>query len=271
MPTQNKDTSWERIQSGVKEAEKLITQRDYNSALIKCRQTLEFMVKQLAARAHIQEDGDLKSMIDELYQNRWISKTTCEHYHTIRMAGNKAVHEGYNNAYDATQAHHMLSQEVYSFSNDYSNALKGVRSRKSSSSGNTSRSRKRTSGKQQKNIGAATILKLLIPVLCVILLILIIRMIKPAPDTADSTLAPAPTETYEETQAAEPAPQETATVYKTTTVLNVRSEPSTDSTVLGKLSSGAVVEYIESADADWAKILYNGQEAYVASQYLTTE
>ena len=30
-------------------------------------------------------------MIDVLYENRWISKTTCEHYHKIRMIGNKAA------------------------------------------------------------------------------------------------------------------------------------------------------------------------------------
>ena len=61
----------------------------------------------------------LLEMIDALYSAGKISKTTCEHYHKIRTIGNKAIHEGDNSAYNANQAHHLLSQEVYTFANDY--------------------------------------------------------------------------------------------------------------------------------------------------------
>ena len=119
------NSSWDKIQQGVKDTERLIVQREYNASMVKARQTLEFMVKNLADQAGIMDESDLKSMIDVLYENRWISKATCEHYHKIRMIGNKAVHEGDSNAYSANQAYHMLSQEVYTFADDYRNAKKG--------------------------------------------------------------------------------------------------------------------------------------------------
>ncbi|MEI3168574.1 MAG: DUF4145 domain-containing protein [Lachnospiraceae bacterium] len=119
------NSSWDKIQQGVKDTERLIVQREYNASMIKARQTLEFMVKNLADQAGIMDESDLKGMIDMLYENRWISKTTCEHYHKIRMIGNKAAHEGDANAYSANQAYHMLSQEVYTFADDYRNVKKG--------------------------------------------------------------------------------------------------------------------------------------------------
>ena len=111
----NTNTSWERIQQGVSDTERLIGQKEYNASMVKARQTLEFMVKLLSERAGLDEGCDLKTQIDLLYQNRWISKSACEHYHKIRIIGNAAVHDGDSNAYNANQAYHMLSQEVYAF------------------------------------------------------------------------------------------------------------------------------------------------------------
>ncbi len=59
--------------------------------------------------------------------------------------------------------------------------------------------------------------------------------------------------------------------YKTTTTLNVRKEPSTDADRIGKLDPGASVEYLRDHDDTWAVIKYNGQEAYVAKEFLTAE
>ena len=50
--------------------------------------------------------------------------------------------------------------------------------------------------------------------------------------------------------------------------MNVRAEPRTDATKLGQLVAGATVEYVRAENDEWAVILFNGQEAYVASQYL---
>ncbi len=292
MAGSNGNTNWEQIQQGVSDTERLIGQRDYNSAMMKARQTLEQMVKQQAQRACISDVSDLKDLIDTLYENRWISKTTCEHYHSIRMIGNKAAHNGGNSAYDANQAYHMLSQEVYTFANDYRNARKGTRTRgtakrpSSAQTGNSAssasrprpasaaaaRSRKQPAKQRRKGIDMYTLLKLLVPILSVILLICVIRLWVPElkkteeptePSTVTTTAAPVPETTVPETMA--PA------LYRTTTVLNVRSQPTTDGDPIGKLAEGTTVDFVEVYDDEWTIIRYNGAEAYVASRYLTTE
>lgn len=297
------NSSWDKIQQGVKDTERLIGQREYNASMVKARQTLEFMVKQLIERAGIGEEMDLKDMIDVLYENRWISKTTCEHYHKIRMIGNKAVHEGDANAYSANQAYHMLSQEVYTFADDYRNVKKGVKpvvkraaaqetaqnrassgranapggARGGSAGGNyagkrgsSAASRGRSSGRNQPALSLYTLLKLLVPVLCIVLLILVVKIAKPD-QKAKETEGPTAVETMESTENQEQETESTGPVYRTTDVLNVRPEPSTSSERIGQLNAGVTVEYVRAHDDDWAVILYNGQEAYVASQYLTTE
>lgn len=278
MASTNGNTVWDKIQQGVKETERLIGQKEYNTAMIKARQTLELMVKALANRACIVESSDLMGMIDSLYQGRWISKTTCEHYHKIRILGNKAVHEEDNNAYNANQAYHLLSQEVYTFANDYRNAPRGGRPARTSSSrqqnpSQGSRSRRRVSQKRAVFTGY-DLLKLLIPILCIVLLFLVIKLVKPAKDDANPTTpaavtADVPSEQSPEAPAADP--ETAAVIYKTTDVLNVRSQPSTGDNRIGQLEAGAQVEYVRAHDNEWAVIMYNGQEAYVASQYLTVE
>ena len=101
-------STWEQIHGGVRETERLIGQKNYNLAMVKARQTLEYMVKCLCERYGILETG-LLEMIDALYSAGKINKTTCEHYHKIRTIGNKAIHEGDNSAYNANQAHQMTT------------------------------------------------------------------------------------------------------------------------------------------------------------------
>ena len=361
----NTNTSWERIQQGVSDTERLIGQKEYNASMIKARQTLEFMVKLLSERAGLDDGCDLKTQIDLLYQNRWISKSACEHYHKIRIIGNAAVHDGDSNAYSANQAYHMLSQEVYAFTDSknagrttgrsfqpskaapasgryssgssqntpaarygsgqssstgrygsspsqspsagrYGSAsaqggaqiLSGASSTQAgrsassrstqparSSQGNrssqnnrrsSSPSRRRTPQKRQ-TITLYDLLKLLVPVLCIILLFFVIRLFKPGEDTKDTTAATTPPVEYmTESTSADAVPDTTAAdnaapVYKTTDTPNVRSQPNTDGARIGQLAAGTTVEYIRAHDAEWAVILYNGQEAYVASQYLSAE
>lgn len=387
----NTNTSWERIQQGVSDTERLIGQKEYNASMIKARQTLEFMVKLLSERAGLDDGCDLKTQIDLLYQNSWISKSACEHYHKIRIIGNAAVHDGDSNAYSANQAYHMLSQEVYAFTDSknagrttgrsfqpskaapasgryssgssqnnpaarygsgqssstgrygsspsqssstgrygsspsqspsagrygsgssqnspasrYGSAssqggaqiLSGASStqagrpassrstqparssQKARSSQNNRRSsspsRRRTPQKRQ-TITLYDLLKLLVPVLCIILLFFVIRLFKPGEDTKDTTAATTPSAEYmTEPPSADAVPDTTAAdnaapVYKTTDTLNVRSQPNTDGERIGQLAAGTTVEYIRAHDSEWAVILYNGQEAYVASQYLSAE
>jgi uncharacterized protein YgiM (DUF1202 family) len=279
MALSDNNNSWNQIQTGVSEVEKMITQQNYNGAMVKSRQTLEFMVKQLAQRAHMPEGAELKTMIEELYINRWISKTTSEHYHKIRMIGNKAVHEGYDNAYDANQVYHMLSQEVYTFANDYSNAQRGSRVKSTSRTAATS-STARSRGKVSRKTGSrssrrsAPVGKIAVAVVCIAIVgasvfaagKLVRKHLPEAPETTsvvETTIAQTEPET---TEAATEA-----TVWRTTANLNVRSQPNTDCMIYGRLASGEEVQYIRSYNDDWAVIDYNGQEAYVSSQYLIAE
>ena len=270
----NVDTSnsWEKIQKGVKETERLIGQKQYNLAMVKARQTLEYMVRCLGEKACI-VDGDLSSTIDELYLGKWITKTTSEHYHKIRILGNKAIHEGSDNAYDANQAYHLLSQEVYTFSNDYR-----TKRRPTGSGGGTrsSKSRKRPAQKGGPSINQQTILKIVILILCIAFIAAVVKFIKPGKgDEKETTTEPTTTQ-----QQVEPTPPETESVpvetlakeiYKTTDTLNVRKEPSTSAEKLGVLTAGTEVTYKGAHDDEWAIIDYNGTEAFVASQYLTKE
>ena len=111
-------SSWDRIRDGVNETERLIGQKSYNEAMLDARKTLEYMVVRLCEKNGLSETN-LIDQIEALAAQGIISKTTCEHYHKIRTIGNKALHENDNSAYNANQAHHLLSQEVYAFANDY--------------------------------------------------------------------------------------------------------------------------------------------------------
>lgn len=276
------NSPWERIQQGVTETERLIGQKQYNMAMIKSRQTLEIMVKCLAEKALILDGSDMSEIIDQLYESKWITKTTMEHYHQLRTIGNKAVHEGYNNASDANQAYHILSQEVYAFSNDYNPR----RRRTASSSPSRSSSRPRTSAsaarRRKKKSPAEDILRILIPIICVILLILIIRALLPSGDTNETqapTTAATEAVTMESTSssadalppddASAEAPETSAAVYRTTTTLNVRTEPSTDASILVQLAPDTEVNVTGTYDSQWTIINYDGQDAYVATAYLT--
>ena len=106
--------------------------------------------------------------------------------------------------------------------------------------------------------------------LCIVLLLLVVKFVKPQSQTKE-TEAPTAVETMETTEAAPKETESTGPVYRTTDVLNVRPEPSTSSERIGQLNAGVTVEYVRAHDADWAVILYNGQEAYVASRYLQEE
>ena len=233
MSNVERTTSWQQIQQGVKEAERLIARKEYNLVMVRARQVLEYMVRCMAERACVVE-GDLSDTIDQLYEGQWINKATKDNYHTIRILGNKAVHEGDDTAYDANQAFQLLTQEVYVFANEFAGGSGGRTARPSSSARNTSgrqaprqggggrsasgRSSQRVparntrSGpsrqggprkKRRRVSPAAYILRLLIPVLLVILLIVVIRVFMPGKDKDADKTTTVPTVT---TAPVEPAP-----------------------------------------------------------------
>lgn len=65
------------------------------------------------------------------------------------------------------------------------------------------------------------------------------------------------------------APETSAAVYRTTTTLNVRTEPSTDASILVQLAPDTEVNVTGTYDSQWTIINYDGQDAYVATAYLT--
>lgn len=260
--------SWGRIRIGVKDAEQLIGKKQYNLSMVKCRQTLELMVRHLADKAY-PPNSDLSTTIDVLYGNNFISKTTCDHYHKIRMIGNKAVHEGNDSAYHANEAFHLLSQEVHTFSKEYKN--KKFRPSSSTLSKNRRSSRKSRSGKGF-SLYQTDILRILAAISCVVFAIVILQFItsgKKENSNGTSSFVSSETTPPETTASPETmALTAPAAVYKSSTVLNVRSQPSTSGSKLGQIPTGTIVDYIGPENDDWVIITYEGQKAYVASQYL---
>jgi len=263
---------WEKIQKNVQETERLMGQKKYNQSMMKARQTLEYMVKLQCDKAGIVE-STTETMIRELYNGSWISKSTAEHYLQIYSIGTKAIKDGDNSAFNANQAYHVLSQEVYAFSN----ADKSPRMRRSATATAQASQAKSRKKQQKSTISSTDLFKLLIPVVLIIVLIFVIRILTPKKTptaetepstevTTEATVAPTVESTAAPTEATTAAP---AVSYKTTTTLNVRPQPSTDATRIGKLDPGASVDYKGDYDDFWAIIQYNGQEAYVAKQYLT--
>ena len=260
---------WDKIRQNVQETERLMGQKQYNQSMIKAKQTVEYMVKLQCDQAGIMESS-MDSMIRELYNSGWISKSTAEHYLQIYEIGTKAAKNGDNGAYNANQAYHVLSQEIYSFAD---NGKPSRGRRPAGARPQQSRSRNSASERTGSGLQPTDILKFVVPIVLVIILIVLIRVLTPKKPATEETSAPVITTEAAETTAPETEPESTASgsSYKTTTTLNVRKEPSTDADRIGKLDPGASVEYLRDHDDTWAVIKYNGQEAYVAKEFLTAE
>ena len=61
------------------------------------------------------------------------------------------------------------------------------------------------------------------------------------------------------------------TVYVTTNDLNLRAQPSKNGSVVARLAFGTKLERIGKNAEGWSKVVINGNEYYVSSEYLTTE
>lgn len=70
-------------------------------------------------------------------------------------------------------------------------------------------------------------------------------------------------------QTTEQAPAEETTQYATaTTTVNVRSSDSEQADKLGKVTGGAKLQVLEVRVNGWTKVLYEGKEGYIKSEYL---
>ncbi|MDO4939286.1 MAG: SH3 domain-containing protein [Lachnospiraceae bacterium] len=274
--------SWEVIRNGASDVEHLIGHKQYNMAMVKARQTLEVMVNSLADFYGL-ETGDLKTTIDDLYRIGVISKTSAEHYHKIRMIGNKAVHEGEDSPTGANVAYHMLSQELYTFANDLSGKKKPLRKTKTASASRNPdddiRPIRVRKSKKNSRIGEKIFIVVAI-ILAILLVIGIIKLITSDSDksskkenetemqTVVETAAPV---VQPETYPVETEPQTEAVVMGyviNAQTVNIREEPNTNCRILVQLSKGTPINVIEEVDADWVKIDLDGTEAYVNRQFI---
>lgn len=276
----NSDTrsAWHQIQDGVRDTERLITQNEYNLSMIKARQTLEIIIKQLSGQSSEGEQS-LADIIDALYTDNIISKLSCEHYHKIRALGNKAVHENDDDVYSANVAYSLLSEEVQTFIHDYSPKksrvgisvpVKKVQSSKSNST--TKRQVIRKSPKKKPTVNMPDLVRVVIGFFILIILIMLFRALNPLKGSKNKTktTTAAVTETVNSSESSGETSTESssAATYITTARLNVRSAPSRDGDILATLNKGVTVEYIRGHDSEWSVINYNGGEAYVATAYI---
>lgn len=139
---------------------------------------------------------------------------------------------------------------------------------------NANRPRGGQKGRKQE-LDLYGILKYVIPILCLILAVILIRVLMG--NSGSSTIETTPaatvavTESVMETDPIVPettaAPEPTTAIYMTTTGVKVRTEPNTDCRVLAVLDAGTQVTYKGEADG-WVNIDYNGENAYIKSDFV---
>ncbi len=56
--------------------------------------------------------------------------------------------------------------------------------------------------------------------------------------------------------------------FVTASVLNIRSQPSTDCSVVAQVMKGTELELLDVTNAEWAKVKYGSYQGYVARRYL---
>ena len=77
--------------------------------------------------------------------------------------------------------------------------------------------------------------------------------------------------TEPEVAAVEPEVQVIVTKVRTTAVVNVRSSDSVEADKLGKTSNGEILELVEERLNGWSKVMFNGKEGFIKSEYLEAE
>ncbi len=121
------------------------------------------------------------------------------------------------------------------------------------------------------------VLRILIPLICIILLVILIRNLIPsgeetATSPVETTTEAVPVETVPETvpPTTEP-PTEAPTRYMIKgNNVNVRYEPNTGARIYEQLSDGTEIGEIEEVEGgDWVKITRDGGEYYVGRDYVT--
>ncbi len=264
----------ETLNSSLKELEHQIEYKDYNSAMLKARQILEYLVKIQLKQAKLSSEGELINLIDLLHNKKFIDDTSCNHYHKIREIGNKAAHENSTEQYDAIQAQQFLILEIKKYLANPLSQIPIPPAPKKNFFSNTEKKKRKKFRKKRKNKNSISgnIFKIIVPLLLIAGLAYMIFLIRQDSEDHSESLEdiqmPA---IFSETMTSQPeTPTETVT-YMTTTDVNIRTEPSTSSAIIIALDADTPIEFISVYDDSWSIILYEGEEAYVASQYITKQ
>ena len=283
-------STWEQIHGGVRETERLIGQKNYNLAMVKARQTLEYMVKCLCERYGILETG-LLEMIDALYSAGKSARPPANiTTRSARSATRRSMRETTapttpirritfchrrstpSQMTTMTQKTHRLPKSQ--LQPPASSRLRGNSRHSSAGSGNgkPAGTRSGSSGGRRRALCRRSVFEFRSILnqcsdIIIILLLLIIKMIRPATDAKPDSTAAVSTESLAPETEAETIAAE-STVYRTTDTVNVRPEPSTDTDRIGVLAPDTDVEYLRDYDEKWAVISYNGQEAYVSRDFI---
>lgn len=75
----------------------------------------------------------------------------------------------------------------------------------------------------------------------------------------------------EEEAEVEPEAQTVVTKVKTTDVVNVRSSDSVEADRIGKTTQGQVLELVEERVNGWSKVIFDGKEGFIKSEFLEPE
>ena len=202
MANSTNNTAWQQIQNGVYDTQKLLAAQEYNLSMIKAKQTLEIIIKQLSGRDDDDEQS-ITDIIDSLFTSDVISYDSSEHYHKIRSIGNKAILENNNEEFNATFACQLLSEEVQKFINEYSPRKTRVSpvvtpirndssQKRASSTGTEGSQRRRVVKKSSKNkkkptVNTADLTKVIIGFVILIVLILLFRSLVPSKKKTNTT------------------------------------------------------------------------------------
>lgn len=137
---------------------------------------------------------------------------------------------------------------------------------------------RRVKRRRSSSLDMYNIMKFAIPIACIILLIILIKIIMGGSDKSTIETTPAatteavmettaPAEVVPETEAI-PETEAVSNVWVTTTGVKVRTEPNTDCDVLDVLDAGVQVTYKGDAGDEWIMIDYNGRDAYLNKQFV---
>ncbi len=320
----------QRAEQGLMEIAGLISKREYNLSMVRSRQFMERLIRDYAEEASI-EYTDLADAIEQLYQSGRINRNQRDAFHTIRITGNKAVHEGNSDPQDAQNAYYLLKEQLEAYLNAKARPQQkadrtpvAVQRPQSGGTGNGGRRTFREENSQEdgreetevrsrrartdvpsredrlkarnsqgsrghRNPGGIElydILRILIPVICIILLICILRSCFGGKSTKDPTTAPATTVSKEvqqttaaggskeTTKAAEPESTAAATEaararYRVKgSSVNVRYYEN-QSRIYTQLTNGTEIGEVEEiSGSDFVRFRYDGKDVVISKNYI---